>query len=367
MGIEVEKRNANLTASKSELSKRLKEIDGAICSLVEKRSALLCSFQDSVGNLAEHTAASLRGVQTMGTASHSTSDRSKSEILDRVVAYIAGVTHQSVITETKVAYLGPEFSYSYSAARKFFGAEHLQAVQTIGAVFEEIERAHANFGVVPIENSTDGRIVDTLTMFVRKSVHICGEVYLPIHHNLLAMCSRAEIKDVYSKPQALSQCRAWLAEHLPGVKWIEVASTAVAAQIAATTPHAAAVASKDAGIALGLDLIAPDIEDNPDNVTRFAVISNQDALPTGRDKTSLMFQVPHKPGALADSMLIFRDRGLNLTWIESYPIPGSLNEYFFFVELDGHRTQDSVQDAITELQKMSLRVSVLGSYPKGTR
>lgn len=352
-----------MTASKSDLSDRLKAIDLAICDLVHQRAELLRSHQDSVGPLGEHTAETANAVRV----ARGQCNDDLAEQLNRVVVYIAGVTHQSAVEKTKVAYLGPEFSYSYSAARKFFGAEQLQSVQTIGAVFEEIERGHADFGIVPIENSTDGRIVDTLTMFVRKDVHICGEVYLPIHHNLLARCSRSDIKEVYSKPQALSQCRAWLAEHLPGVKWMEVASTALAAQIAANTPNAAAVASKDAGVALGLDIIAQDIEDNPDNVTRFAVIGSKDADPSGRDKTSLMFQVPHKPGALADAMLLFRDRGLNLTWIESFPIPGSINEYFFFVELDGHRNQDAVKAAIESLQAMSLRVSVLGSYPKGTR
>ena len=355
-------RNANLTASKSELSDRLKSIDLAICDLVQQRAEVLRSNRDSVGSLSEHVAQSGQAVLA---SRQSTEDLP--EPLSRVLVYVAGVTYQSAVEKTKVAYLGPEFSYSYSAACKFFGSEQLQSVQTIGAVFEEIERGHADFGIVPIENSTDGRIVDTLTMFVRKEVHICGEVYLPIHHNLLARCTRSEIKEVYSKPQALSQCRSWLAEHLPGVKWIEVASTALAAQIAANTPNAAAVASKDAGVALGLDIIAQDIEDNPDNVTRFAVIGSKDAEPSSRDKTSLMFQVPHKPGALADAMLLFRDRGLNLTWIESFPIPGSINEYFFFVELDGHRNQDAVKAAIESLQAMSLRVSVLGSYPKGTR
>jgi chorismate mutase/prephenate dehydratase len=356
-------RNANLTASESELSDRLKSIDLAIGELVRQRVDLLRSHGDIVEPLGKHIAQSVEAVRRMPELC----GEELAEPLNRVIGHVAGVTHQCAIKRTKVAFLGPEFSYSHSAACKFFGAGQLQSVQTIGAVFDEIERGHADYGIVPIENSTDGRIVDTLTMFVRKEVHICGEVYLPIHHNLLARCTRSEIREVYSKPQALSQCRAWLAEHLPDVKWIEVASTALAAQIAANTPNAAAVASKDAGIALGLDLIAKDIEDNPNNVTRFAVIGSQDSEPSGRDKTSLMFQVPHKPGALADAMLLFRDRGLNLTWIESFPIPGSLNEYFFFVELDGHRSQDAVKAAIESLRDMSLRLSVLGSYPKGTR
>jgi chorismate mutase / prephenate dehydratase len=347
-----------LTASDQPLPSQLRQIDEAILDLVEKRSELLAKHQSELGTLASHASASLVGVAQNANAT-------RKSLADRMIPLVAGITFQESCEPVRIAYLGPEFSYSYSAARKFFGPAGLQAVQSIAAVFEEIERHQAQYGIVPIENSTDGRIVDTLTMFVRKSVRICGEVYLPIHHNLLAMGERSEIKEVHSKPQALSQCRAWLADHLPGVKWVEVTSTAVAARNAVNQHHIAAVASKDAGIAMGLNVIAENIEDRSDNVTRFAIIGQEDANPTDRDKTSIMFQVPHKPGALADAMLIFRDRGLNLTWIESFPIPGSPNEYFFFVELDGHRMTAAVREAIEALETMALRLNVLGSYPKG--
>ncbi|MCU0714807.1 MAG: prephenate dehydratase [Pirellula sp.] len=348
-----------------DLDKDIGSIDLAILDLVAKRIDLL--KQKMAGkaganqdwSLASHCGKSLRD-------SIEASDRAMHSLAERVVPFLAGVSHQSAHEPVRIAYLGPEFSYSYSAARNYFGStDGFQAVQTIGAVFEEIERGQSTYGVVPIENSTDGRIVDTLTMFIRHPVRICGEVLLPIHHNLLAKCDRSEIKEVYSKPQALSQCRAWLAEHLPGARWVEVASTAVAAQIATHTVGAAAVASRDAGIALGLDLVAESIEDNKNNITRFAIIGGDEPKPTLNDKTSLMFQVPHKPGALADVMLLFRDNGLNLTWIESFPVPGVANEYFFFVELDGHRTQPNVDKAIRSLEQSALRLNFLGSYPKG--
>ncbi len=355
-----------------DLDERLIEIDRSILDLVMKRIELLrqdeVARQDEAAKgkgtknercLAEHCRTSLH-------AQGGNSGQEKEMIAERIVPYIAGVAYQAAIREVRIAYLGPEYSYSYSAARKFFGgADGFQAVQTIAAVFEEIAHKHSTYGVVPIENSTDGRIVDTLTMFVKNPVRICGEVLLPIHHNLLARCPRGEIQEVYSKPQALSQCRAWLAEHLPNARWMEVASTAVAAQIASQTPSAAAVASKDAGIALGLDIVAESIEDNKNNVTRFAILGEEEPAPTGNDKTSIMFQVPHKPGALADVMLMFRDNGLNMTWIESFPVPGTINEYFFFVEVDGHRSQSHVDRAITTLQRTALRLNFLGSYPKG--
>jgi chorismate mutase / prephenate dehydratase len=280
---------------------------------------------------------------------------------------VSGLTYQSAVRPTSIAYLGPEFSYSYSAAAKFFGPSlGLTPVNTIGAVFEELSHPHCKYGVVPIENSTDGRIVDTLTMFIRNPILICGEVLLPIHHSLLSNCPRNEIVEVYSKPQAFSQCRDWLINHLPNAQWVEVASTAAAAKIASTTPNSAAVASREAGLHHGLDIVAENIEDYRDNVTRFAIIGNEQVAATGDDKTSLMFQVPHRPGALADVMVMFRDNGLNLTWIESFPVPGKANEYFFFVELEGHRSQTNVGAALKSLEANSLRFDFLGSYPKAT-
>lgn len=282
-----------------------------------------------------------------------------------IAKYIAGATYAEAIRPIRIAFLGPVQSYSYLAACKVFGpASGMVGVTSIPAVFEEVARDQARYGVVPIENSTDGRIVDTLNMFIRTPVQICGEIPLPIHHNLLARCDRSEIKRVYSKPQALSQCRGWLAEHLPGAQWSEVASTTAAAEIAAREEGAAAVASVEAGIEHGLDIIARSIEDNPNNVTRFVIIGKEQPAPTGNDKTSIMFQVPHKPGALADVMVLFKNNGLNLTWIESFPVPGVANEYFFFVELEGHRDQPNVGNAIEKLRGEAIRLELLGSYPR---
>jgi chorismate mutase/prephenate dehydratase len=341
------------------LIEKLKEIDRQLLKLVHERCAILSQLHAS-----GEAAPSLRSIQSNLTLSNSESRYSD---LDRpFLGFVSGITYLHSISKQTVAYLGPEYSYSYSAAAKYFGAtEGLQPVNTIGAVFEAIHRNQATYGVVPIENSTDGRIVDTLTMFIRMPTQICGEILLPIHHNLISKCKREEIREVYSKPQALSQCRNWLNNHLPDARWIEVSSTAAAAKIAATQPNAAAVASREAAVFLGLDIIAESIEDNPNNVTRFAIIGNETAEQTGDDKTSILFQVPHKPGALADVMDLLRDNGLNLTWIESFPVPGAANEYFFFVEFDGHRMQSQVQAALSSLAKTAIRLDFLGSYAKG--
>ena len=272
---------------------------------------------------------------------------------------------RSLVKPLRVAYLGPKYSYSHLAAISRFGdGPDLTPVATIKAVFESLHFHQTDYGIVPIENSTDGRIVDTLDMFARLPLRITAEVELAIHHHLLGKCSRGEVLEVYSKPQAISQCRDWLAKNLPQAKVIEMTSTAIAAQIAADKAGAAAIASIEAGTHYGLAAIDSNIEDNKNNLTRFAVIGGEMPHRTGRDKTALMSEIPHKPGSLADAMLVFKRGRLNLTWIESFPMPNSKNEYLFFVELEGHQTDSRVKRALEALRRKTARLEVLGSYPR---
>jgi chorismate mutase/prephenate dehydratase len=275
---------------------------------------------------------------------------------------------QALVHEPRVVLLGPLYSFSHLAAIHRFGQSvEFVPVGTIAAVFEEVHRKQADYGLVPIENSTDGRITDTLEMFTRMRVRICGEVDLRIHHMLLGKCPRHEVREVYSKSQPLSQCRNWLAKHLPAARTIEVTSTTTAAQLAGEKPGAAAIASLQAGIHYGLDVLAENIEDNPTNSTRFAVIGDHPTpARTGNDRTAILFQVEHKPGALADAMIIFKRAKLNLTWIESFPIPGSTRGYLFFVEMEGHETDAHLRRAVAALQKKALRLEILGSFPAST-
>jgi chorismate mutase/prephenate dehydratase len=266
----------------------------------------------------------------------------------------------------KVAYLGPEYSFSHLAAVERFGQSvEFMRVGSIAAVFEEVNRGHADFGVVPLENSTDGRVADTLDMFMRlPQLHICAEVRLPIHHNLLANCEQQEIRRVYSKPQALSQCRNWLSKNVPHASLHEVASTATAAELAQREPGAAAVASRQAAVRYGLRILFTDIEDSPFNETRFAVIGIQDCSKTGRDKTAVMFKVPHHPGSLVDALGVFKQNKLNLTWIESFPAKSPRSEYVFFVDFEGHVEDPKVKRTLTVLQEHCEQLYVLGSYPQ---
>ena len=356
-----------MSASKtdSELLQSIDAIDGQIIDLVGQRNQLvarLCDLDRSplVGRVADARARIDLLLQRRA------SDQIASESLAQILRHVSSICLQSV-HPMRTAYLGPVHSYSHLAAIKYFGdAATLLPVASIPAVFDAVERGDAATGMVPIENSTDGGIVDTLGMFVRREMEICGEVLLPIHHNLLSKTPRAQIREVHSKPQALSQCRGWLAKNLPGAQLVENTSTAAAAKLAAETIGVAAVASVEAGREYDLDLIDANIEDNTNNVTRFAVLGKQRPERTGDDKTSILFQVKHRPGALADAMMIFKTHELNLTWIESFPCPEAVNEYLFFVELTGHRDDDRVADAVKQLAQVAQRLTILGSYPKAT-
>ncbi|MGE3316180.1 MAG: prephenate dehydratase domain-containing protein, partial [Planctomycetaceae bacterium] len=211
-----------------------------------------------------------------------------SQAVRGVFRNILSASRRKVRTQ-RVAYLGPSFSFTHLAAIERFGeSADLIPVSTIASVFEEVNRGHANFGLVPIENSTDGRIVDTLDMFTRLPLRICGEVQISVHHNLVARCPRSEITEVYSKPQALSQCREWLSRNMPQARLIEVTSTSTAAQLARDKPGVGAVASRQAAVEYDLQLIAENIDDNKNNVTRFANIGEETTRPTGKDRTALL-------------------------------------------------------------------------------
>jgi chorismate mutase/prephenate dehydratase len=265
----------------------------------------------------------------------------------------------------KVAYLGPEYSFSHLAALERFGqAIEYMRVGSISSVFEEVNRSHVDFGVVPLENSTDGGISETLDMFMRlPQLKICAEVRLRIHHNLLANCEQEMIRRVYSKPQALAQCRNWLSKNLPHADLKDVSSTAVAAQLAQQEPGAAAVASRQAAVRYNLRILFADIEDYPHNETRFAVIGHQESPKTSHDKTAIMFRIPHQSGSLVEALEIFKHHKLNLTWIESFPAKMGKAEYVFFVDFEGHTEDPKVKRALHTLQGRCEELTVLGSFP----
>lgn len=273
---------------------------------------------------------------------------------------------RAIQQQQKIAYLGPEFSYSHLAAIQRFGeAAVYNRTANIATVFEEVMRKHADFGVVPLDNTTDGRVVDTLDMFIRSpgQVKICSEIKLRVRHHLLANCAQAEVRRVYSKEQALSQCRTWLSRNLPQATVHPVSSTADAARLVQTEPNVAAVASREAAVRYELGVLAQNIADSPFNETRFAVLGATDSARTGTDKTALMLQIAHTPGSLADALTAFKTNKINMTWIESFPYHEVKGEYVFFVDVEGHRDDPKVKKALAVLDELCESVSVLGSFP----
>ena len=350
----------------------IESIDQQILELVKRRRDLvqqICAEQQGgpVGRISEAAARINEMLKTSADSENpNAAEAIPSASSAALLRHVSSICLQSV-HRLQAIYLGPQHSYSHLAAIKYFGdSTTLTPVASIPAVFEAVAGEDALCGIVPIENSTDGRVVDTLGMFVRGDMQICGEVLLPIHHNLLSTTPREQITEVHSKPQALSQCRGWLAKQLPNAQLVEISSTAAAAKLASQQHGVAAVASLEAGRQYELDVIASSIEDNPNNVTRFAVLGRERPVPTGNDKTAILFQVSHEPGALANAMTIFKQQGLNLTWIESFPAPETKNEYMFFIELTGHRDTEDVQAALKELDNLAQRLTILGSYPRAS-
>jgi chorismate mutase/prephenate dehydratase len=265
----------------------------------------------------------------------------------------------------RVAYLGPEGSNSHVAAMGKFGASvEYQSVNDIRGVFEEVSREHVDLGVVPIENSTGGGITDTMDAFVESRATIKAEINRAIHHCLLARCRLEDIERLYSKPEVFSQCQQWLSETGLARKCISVASTSRAAEMAASESHSAALGNSVAAELYDLSIIRHNVEDNPNNVTRFLVIGRGATGPTGDDKTAITFTTAHKPGALADVLVAFKEGGTNLTFIESRPSRKRNWEYFFFAEAEGHIEEPHMAEAIERARHHCLGLHVLGSYPK---
>jgi len=265
----------------------------------------------------------------------------------------------------KVAYLGPRATFTHMACMQKFGSSaQFVPVRSIKEVFNEVERGRANFGVVPIENTTEGVVNHTLDMFIDSNLLIYGEVLQEVSHHLLSKSGCLEdVKKVYSHPHAIAQCRNWLEANLPHVPAMEVASTARAAELCVDEPSSAAIASELAGELYDLRVVKSRIEDNVNNVTRFLVLSQKPSERTGKDKTSLMFSIKDKVGALYDLLRPFASHGLSMTKIESRPSQRKAWEYIFFVDVEGHVTEERVSKAIEEVKARCLFMKILGSYP----
>jgi chorismate mutase/prephenate dehydratase len=263
-----------------------------------------------------------------------------------------------------IAYLGPEATFTHQAAiRRFGGSLRYSAQKTITDVFAEVSRNRADYGVVPVENSTEGVVTHTLDMFVDSELKIVAQIILSIQYCLAGNSKRDQIRRLYTHPQALAQCRAWVQNNLPDAEIIETSSNARSAALAARERRSAAITGALAAARYDLDTLETDIQDNSANATRFLVLGRQCSPPTGNDRTSFMLSVNHEVGALYNALSPFRRYRLNMTKIESRPSKRKAWEYFFFVDCEGHVNDRRVTSAIAQLRKHCNLVKILGSYP----
>lgn len=346
---------------------RIDEIDKSIQDLVSERASCAAQIakvkqqQGETGHFyrPEREAQILRTV--MKRNSGPLADESMAGIFREIMA--ACLAHEKPL---KVAFLGPEGTYTHSAAIKHFGSLiETQPVGSIEEVFRIVEAGGANFGVVPVENSSAGVINHTLDLFMKSSLTISGEVALRIRHNLISQSKSLDgIERVYAHQQSLSQCSQWLDKNLPSAERIAMSSNSQAVMYSKQNGNTASIGSNMAAELYDVPVLFADIEDQPDNTTRFAVIGEHKAPPSGDDRTSLLVFVHNKPGSLFDLLKPLAERGISMSNIESRPSRRGVWDYVFFIDIDGHCDDEKVKQAISEIEKASAMVTILGSYPK---
>jgi chorismate mutase/prephenate dehydratase len=286
---------------------------------------------------------------------------------ESVAAVFRAIISACIVLERplRLAYLGPEGTFSEAAAIKGFGeSATLVPVSSIDTAFHNTEAGVTDYAVIPVENSTEGAIGRTLDLLLTTPLQICGEIILRVHQNLLRKGGGlAGVKRVYSHAQSLAQCSAWLAQHLPGVEQIAVFSNAEAARLAAEQPEACAIAGELAARRYGLDVVAGNMEDEANNTTRFLVIGQHDAGPTGKDKTSFAMSAQNRPGAVYELLSPLSQHGVSMTKLESRPSRAGLWEYYFFVDVEGHRKDTRVTQALEAVRAKAAWLKLFGSYP----
>lgn len=350
----------------NKLRKDIDKIDKKILELLNKRTDLILS----IGRLKKKRGMGVYVPYREKDVYDKLAKTNKGPLADKSVRAIYREIMSGALSlekNIKIAYLGPPFTFTHQASLKKFGSsvEHIPC-ENITDVFTEVSRDRCDYGVVPIENSIEGAVNHTLDMFIDSDLKIFSEVYFEVSHNLLSNGSMKQIKRVYSNPQVFGQCRLWIEASLPGVELVEVSSTARAAEIASKEKNSACIASLLAARKHKLKTLADSIEDSPHNVTRFLVIGKQLlSKPTGNDKTSIMFSVRDRVGALHSILMPFKKHKINLTKIESRPSKLKAWEYYFFVNLEGHFEDKRVKKAVDELSEKCPYLKVLGSYPKG--
>jgi len=352
--------------SLEELRRKIDELDCQLVQLLNERARIVVE----IGKLKNKTDKPVYAPDREKEIFAKIAEANKGPLPDRCLTAIwRELMSGSFVLEKplRIGYLGPGGSFSHTAAMLKFGQSvEYEPLADIRSIFDEVSKGHCDLGLAPVENTMGGGVIETLDALIDSDVKVCAEVLMAIHHNLLGNCTLDEIEKIYSKPEVFAQCRNWLSATFEDAQTIPVASTAKAAQMAATEPKAAAIGSRVAAELYGLKVICENIEDNANNVTRFLVISKEDAKPTGEDKTAILFSTAHKAGALADVLDVFKRYDINLTNIESRPSRKRQWEYYFFVDFLGHRTESHVREGLKEARKHCLQLSILGSFPRAT-
>jgi chorismate mutase/prephenate dehydratase len=352
--------------SLEELRKKIDEIDDQLVKLLNERARVVVE----IGKFKTRTDKPVYAPDREKDVFARIARANKGPLPDRcLVAIWRELMSGSFVLERplRIGYLGPAGSFSHTASMLKFGQSvEYEPLADITSIFDEVSKGHCDLGLAPVENSMGGGVIETLDALIDSNVKVCAEVLMAIHHSLLGNCSLEKIEKIYSKPEVFAQCRRWLSATFKEAKTVPVASTAKAAQMAATEPNTAAIGSKVAAELYGLGIIFENIEDIANNVTRFLVIGLEDSRPTGEDKTAMLFSTAHKAGALSDVLDVFKTYNINLTNIESRPSKKREWEYYFFVDFLGHRTDKNVQEGLTEARQHCLQLSVLGSFPRAT-
>ncbi|RKY43253.1 MAG: prephenate dehydratase [Candidatus Makaraimicrobium thalassicum] len=350
----------------NDLRKEIDGIDSRIVELINRRGMVSCD----IGEIKKKKKQPIYSPDRESQIYARVMKKNKGPLVDESVKAVYREIMSACLSLEQpmtVAYLGPELTFTHQASLKKFGSSvSYLSCDSIPDVFREVEKGNANYGVVPIENSTEGAVNHTLDMFVDSPLLICSELYYPVRHSLL--CKKGSMRSitrVYSNPQVFGQCRGWIEKNLPWAKLRDAASTIKAAEIAARHADSACIASELAAEKYQLKVLARSIEDNVTNVTRFLVMGKQMSRISGADKTSVVFSVKDKPGILHDMLVSFKSIGINLTKIESRPSKKKLWKYYFFIDMEGHCETPKIKKALRHLEKKCYFLKTLGSYPKG--
>lgn len=349
----------------SQVRQRIDEIDDAVLNLLKER--LECARR--IGELKKESARSTWDPHREREIYQRLLADNKEEFPEKA---LKSIFHEIITAcrlaqqREKVAFLGPEATFTHLAGVKFFGqTADYKALESIDEVFHEVEKGRVQYGVVPVENSIEGAVFSTLDSFMQYRVKICGELRLPIHHNLV--CQSGDIKDIQtvaSHYQPLAQCREWLRKNMANIPTLEVFSTAGAAQMAANNPNIGAIASELSVKTYNVQVAVSGIEDYQGNTTRFLIIGKQCPPPSGSDKTSLLLGLADRPGSLNEALTVLSAKGINLAKIESRPIKGKQWKYLFFMDMVGHIEDPAIKEGCSILQQICAHYDWLGSYPK---